>query len=194
MKALSIWPHYAALIACGAKTIEGRSWQTSYRGPLAIHSTKTWGPGGFGEVQRWLAEDADSAMIEALAAAHAPAAPPMLEVFAPEDDARDLLPASVRRFMRRNQRDDIVAHADAFPRSCIVAVADVVDCVPVDDLPGAVYDEQAPFCGFDALDAALVLDNVRRLPDPVPCTGRQGRPWDLPSDVGGAVVAQLAAA
>lgn len=39
MKALSIHPVYAALIFAGEKTIECRSWKTSYRGELLICST-----------------------------------------------------------------------------------------------------------------------------------------------------------
>lgn len=41
MKALSLWQPWASLVAIGAKTIETRSWSTSYRGPLAIHAAKT---------------------------------------------------------------------------------------------------------------------------------------------------------
>lgn len=41
MKALTLYQPYASLIACGVKTIETRSWYTSYRGPLAIHAAKT---------------------------------------------------------------------------------------------------------------------------------------------------------
>lgn len=44
MKALSLWQPWASLIACGAKKIETRSWGTSYRGPIAIHAAKKWGP------------------------------------------------------------------------------------------------------------------------------------------------------
>lgn len=40
MKALSLWQPYASLIAIGAKTIETRSWATSYRGPLMILASK----------------------------------------------------------------------------------------------------------------------------------------------------------
>jgi hypothetical protein len=40
MKALSLWQPWASAIAIGAKTIETRSWYTSYRGPLAIHAAK----------------------------------------------------------------------------------------------------------------------------------------------------------
>jgi len=50
MKALSIRQPYAGLIMAGIKNVENRSWFTSYRGPLAIVSTKSpdakqwWGP------------------------------------------------------------------------------------------------------------------------------------------------------
>lgn len=36
--ALTIWQPWATLIAIGVKTIETRSWQTAYRGPIAIHA------------------------------------------------------------------------------------------------------------------------------------------------------------
>lgn len=42
MKCLSLWQPWASLIAVGAKTIETRSWATSYRGPIAIHAAKKW--------------------------------------------------------------------------------------------------------------------------------------------------------
>ena len=38
MKAITLWQPWATLVAIGAKTIETRSWGTSYRGPLAIHA------------------------------------------------------------------------------------------------------------------------------------------------------------
>lgn len=38
MKALTLWQPWATLMAYGLKTIETRSWPTSYRGPLAIHA------------------------------------------------------------------------------------------------------------------------------------------------------------
>lgn len=46
MKALSIWPEYAMEIAEGKKTEEYRSWNTNYRGPLLICSTKAHGVPG----------------------------------------------------------------------------------------------------------------------------------------------------
>lgn len=38
MKALTLYQPWATLVAAGIKTIETRSWRTSYRGPLAIHA------------------------------------------------------------------------------------------------------------------------------------------------------------
>ena len=40
MKALSLIQPWASLVTLGAKRIETRSWQTRYRGPLAIHASK----------------------------------------------------------------------------------------------------------------------------------------------------------
>lgn len=41
MRALSLWQPWATYIVIGAKTIETRSWGTTYRGPVAIHAAKT---------------------------------------------------------------------------------------------------------------------------------------------------------
>lgn len=40
MKVLTLHQPWASLIALGVKTIETRSWSTTYRGPLAIHAAK----------------------------------------------------------------------------------------------------------------------------------------------------------
>jgi activating signal cointegrator 1 len=45
MKALSFTQPWATLVAIGAKKIETRSWDTRYRGPLAIHSSPRWQSG-----------------------------------------------------------------------------------------------------------------------------------------------------
>ena len=41
MKAITIRQPWALLIALKAKKFETRSWQTKYRGPIAIHASKT---------------------------------------------------------------------------------------------------------------------------------------------------------
>lgn len=40
MKCVSLWQPWASLIALGHKRIETRSWETGYRGRLAIHAAK----------------------------------------------------------------------------------------------------------------------------------------------------------
>ncbi len=40
MKAITLYQPWATLVAIGAKQIETRSWNTAYRGPLAIHAGK----------------------------------------------------------------------------------------------------------------------------------------------------------
>jgi len=42
MKCISLWQPWATLMAIGAKRNETRSWETSHRGPLAIHAAKKW--------------------------------------------------------------------------------------------------------------------------------------------------------
>jgi hypothetical protein len=42
MRGLSLTQPWATLIAIGAKRIETRSWSTSYRGPIAIHASKSF--------------------------------------------------------------------------------------------------------------------------------------------------------
>jgi hypothetical protein len=44
VKAISIRQPWAGLVAIGAKRYETRSWQTRYRGPIAIHASKHIGP------------------------------------------------------------------------------------------------------------------------------------------------------
>lgn len=44
MKAISLHQPYASLIAARLKKVETRTWATPYRGWLAIHAAKAWGP------------------------------------------------------------------------------------------------------------------------------------------------------
>lgn len=43
---LTVQAPWAQMIATGDKTIENRRWRTAYRGPLVIHSGKTFDPAG----------------------------------------------------------------------------------------------------------------------------------------------------
>lgn len=59
IKALTISQPFAELIASGEKWVENRNWQTSYRGPLAIHA----GSGTQYLTKRELAEYATGAIV-----------------------------------------------------------------------------------------------------------------------------------
>lgn len=42
VRALTIQQPFAHCVAIGVKTVENRSWSTSYRGPVAIHAGRQW--------------------------------------------------------------------------------------------------------------------------------------------------------
>lgn len=52
MKAITLHQPWATLISLGVKSIETRSWSTSYRGPLAIHAAAR-PPIAFGHIGEW---------------------------------------------------------------------------------------------------------------------------------------------
>lgn len=52
LRALSIRQPWAWAIAAGHKSIENRTWTTSYRGPLAVHASRVIETVAFGEVER----------------------------------------------------------------------------------------------------------------------------------------------
>lgn len=43
LRCISLWQPWASAIALGLKQYETRSWQTPYRGWVAIHAAKRWG-------------------------------------------------------------------------------------------------------------------------------------------------------
>lgn len=51
LKAVSLWQPWASAVPLGYKGIETRHWQTKYRGDIAIHAAKKFGP----EERRWWA-------------------------------------------------------------------------------------------------------------------------------------------
>ena len=54
MKALSIKPPWSTMIVMGLKDVENRTWRSTYRGPLLIHSSKTWDEAGWQFIQsKW---------------------------------------------------------------------------------------------------------------------------------------------
>lgn len=59
---------------------------------------------------------------------------------------------------------------------CALGVADLVDCRPIPEPCGTEADRC--FGGFGRGRFGLFLENPRPFEKPIPCNGRQGRPWD----------------
>lgn len=96
-----------------------------------------------------------------------------------------------------------VTSAQQLPRGAIVAVAELVDCVPTAQLDGAeigrfthegapvlwvLTPQERTFGDYSPGRYGWLLDGVRALPEPIPARGTLGL-WDLPEDV----AAQLSA-
>lgn len=153
MKAISLLQPWATLVAVGAKRLETRSWSTPYRGRIAIHASK-----GFGPVYRFLAG---------------------------EEPFRSALAAGGYQ------------SPGELPRGAVVALATLVDCIPVtttcggfarfarrgnfDDIPAS----ELPFGDFGPGRWAWVLEDVVRLEEPYPARGSLGVwTWIVPPHLG----------
>jgi hypothetical protein len=135
-RVLTVRPPWSAFITAQAKTVENRTWQTHYRGLLAIHAGVTG---------------------DRMAFSH-PAASQAVRV-------------SASRWIE--------------VRGAIVALADLVDCHPLQ--PGCCSSQWAD---RDGGVFHWSLANVRPLPTPVPAKGRLGL-WIPDPDVAEQVTAQL---
>ena len=130
MKALTLWQPWASLIAACAKTIETRSWQTSYRGALAIHASARTKVLQSGEITA----DASRAACS------------------------------------------IVGPFNALPRGAIIAICDLVECVPVEDLwpELATMGDEQWFGDYSQGRFAWILSDIRVLNPPVSMKGALG--------------------
>lgn len=134
-RALTIRQPWANLIAYGEKQYETRPFQTSYRGPLVIHSGKAF----------------DEEQIELV--------------------NREPFHSALER---HNGTMNL-------PRGCAVAVANLVDIRPVEDTYRYLAEQERAFGDYAEGRYAWILDNVYRLPEPIPARGKQGIwRWQLP--------------
>lgn len=163
MKGLSIRQPYASLVAVGEKRIETRSRRTHYRGPVLIHASSA-----FTRDERALCDEEPfhSALFK-----HDPAQVPF-------------------------------GLASSLPRGQVVAVARIVDCLASEDVMRLFAAHRRPmlrygkgdlevvraaahefdFGNYDFGRYGWVLDDVQRLPNPVPATGQLGL-WSPSNDV-----------
>jgi hypothetical protein len=147
-------------VAIGAKRVETRSWQTAYRGPLAIHAAAGLGPVG-GKKGLTLTCARKYFL-------------PALDVVMPKHLRGIGSPASI---------------ADLLPRGAIVAVCILVDCRAAPGYLAAgweYYDgriwrlteQERAFGDYSPGRYAWLLADVRPLPEPIPCKGALSL-WEL---------------
>lgn len=158
MKGLSLTQPFSTLIALGAKHIETRSYARAYRGPLAIHASAT------------AITKADRELIERL--------PGFKNALWPHENYWPL-----------HQK---------LPFGAIVATCDLVDVVPVETLSweflnrprrwnGAPADQtfcELNFGNYAAGRYGWKLENIRKLPEPIPYKGALGL-FNVPNEVFG---------
>jgi hypothetical protein len=202
VKAITLWQPWASLVALGVKSIETRSWSTSYRGPLAIHAAKkvVKGPVGDYYAETWYV---------------------VHDNFRCYCEADGVGPPCTRGSTRApclTMREKLVT---MLPLGAVVATCTLVDVVPTDavlrhavggvpggrrssDLPTALAEwpygravancwsqtrgrhdgpwdgprlvdhREWPYGDFSPGRYAWLLADIERLAEPIPAKGRQG--------------------
>lgn len=184
MRCITLHQPWASLVAAGVKTIETRSWPTKHRGQLLIHAAQSH--------KTWDQLDAPSLMSERQTIQAVLGAFGVIE-----PDGRSWPSPWI-------DEDAIYLGWDVkLPLGAVVAVAQLVDCVPITNAwpendgrhvllggdqrlwlyRGHPYNEwprpedvtdQLPFGDYRPGRWAWLLEDIRALPAPVPARGRQG--------------------
>ena len=165
MKALTTWQPYASLIAVRAKRFETRSWQTNYRGSIAIHAS---------------AKSVNSIMRDIFPLGH--------WSYHPDYDDKLMLEKAVDKALSPNgmKMYDL-------PTGCIVATAEIVDSRKIvryggrgmssNDPGWLVYDDgsiyepsenELLFGDWTPGRYAWEIAKVKMLETPIPAKGKQG--------------------
>jgi len=78
------------------------------------------------------------------------------------------------------RRDLIVKYTrlDDWPRGCLIAVADMVDCVPTEQIVDRLDPQERAMGNYLPGRFAWVFKNIRKLDPPITCKGQQGF-WTL---------------
>jgi hypothetical protein len=158
MKALTLTQPWATLVAIGAKTIETRSWATSYRGPLAIHAAAGYGKGGAKAHKALCGTEPFCSVLNAACKAHY--------------DALDTSGGVLRA----------MAESPFMPMGMIVATCDLVDCVqvlyewPHNQIVSirsrhCLTDQERAFGDYTPGRYTWLLTNIRALEKSIPAKG-----------------------
>jgi hypothetical protein len=153
MKVLTLTQPWATLVAIGAKRIETRSWQTGYRGPLAIHAAK--GPGALG----WMQMQHMCRHVE-----------PFKSIL----DLNDQHPANVLPFGAIVATCELV---DCVPTTYVRQIK----IVHIHGLEWLWTEQEKAFGDYTPGRFAWLLANVKMLPEPIPAKGALGL-WEWSND------------
>ncbi len=83
------------------------------------------------------------------------------------------------------------------PLGSILATANLVDCIPTDQVPDILLHplisdptaHEEEFGDYESGRYAWILDDVRVLKDPIPCKGSLGL-WEVPSAIAGKITGE----
>ncbi len=96
------------------------------------------------------------------------------------DDAIDR--CSEAPFKTALAENGIFGPAD-LPRGAVLAVAELVACVPAELIPHRLLaKEEAAFGDYSTGRHVWILDVIHKFPEPIPCSGAQGL-WTIPGSV-----------
>jgi len=157
MKALTLYAPWGLLIPEELKKIETRSWATTYRGPLAIHVSKRIPP----EYRSlWLQEPFLSALTKA----------GIVSV-----GSGNILGTNAIGYQ---------LHEDRLHLGCVVAICDLANCIRIPDKRRAFPswsnfylppdEPELSFGNYASGRFAWILENIQKLPEPIPARGAQG--------------------
>lgn len=161
MRALSLYQPWATLVAIGAKAYETRSWQTSYRGPVAVHASQ---------------------FLEYLALCYRDefAEPLMKAGYCGEGFGLSKGEGHALWIDKSSRERHVLP--DRLPRGAVVAVADLVECWRIRNgvMVGCAGESPLPaeteqiFGDWSQGRFAWQFDRVYALPEPLPARGKQG--------------------
>lgn len=152
MKALTLTQPWATLVAIGAKTIETRSWLTTYRGRIAIHAAKgIAGLGGKAGFQALCAQEPFNSCLTA---------------HANYEIERGITPLQA---------------ANLIPFGAIIATCTLVNCMAITEsfARHEITAQERAFGDYMPGRYAWFLHDVEKLETPIPCPGALGLwNWD----------------
>ncbi len=179
MRAITVRQPWASLIAAGAKTIETRPRPTSYRGPVLIHAGKTWNRQDLAGVLPALVTGGP----------HGPRLRHSLPLGAFVAVANVVDCVKVYDFGRCPERPGLYIEDAMTAEGRSLWLCRLRLDGGIDNLDR--IEAQRPYGDYTPGRFALLLEDVTRLPEPVPAKGQRAIPWRVPEDVAAKVREQL---